>query len=142
MAALYPSDQWIKDLQKICNEDQGFKEACGDFAGKFVFQIEAEAGKLDKPAYLFLCVDQGEAKEAKALSSPDERPDAEYVITGKYSVWKNEVQAKQEPLRAIMTRRLRLIKGSQFTVLKQAKFAMKMINNCTKVAAVFVDEKA
>ena len=65
MAALYPSDQWIKDLQRICNEDQDFREACGSFAGKFVFQIEAEAGKLDKPAYLF------SARNAKTVTLHD-----------------------------------------------------------------------
>jgi putative sterol carrier protein len=140
MAALYPSEQWIKDLQGVCNTDNEFKEYCGNFAGKFMFQIEAEAGKLEKPAYLFMSVDKGEVKEAQALSSAGERSDVEYVITGKYSVWKNVVQGKQEPLRALMTKKLQLIKGSQFTILKQAKFAFRMINNATKVPAVYADE--
>jgi putative sterol carrier protein len=141
MAVLYPSEEWIKELQKVCNQDPEFKTACGDFAGKFIFQIEAEPPKLDRPANLFLSVEQGEAKEAMSLSSVGDRPDAEYVIAGTYAIWKKVVRGEQEPLRAIMTRRLKLTKGSQFKILKQARFAMKMINNCTKVDAVFVDEK-
>ena len=141
MAILYPSDAWIKDLQRICNEDAEFKTACGTFSGKFVFQIEAESGKLEETAYLFLWADQGEAKEALALGSLDDRPDAEYVISGKYSVWKNIVQAKLEPLRAIMTRKLKLVKGSQLKILKQVKFTLKVMNNCKAIDAEFPDEK-
>ena len=141
MAVLYPSDAWIKELRTVCNQDPEFRDACGEFAGKFIFQIDAEPGKLDTPAYLFLWVDRGEAKEAMELSSPEDRADAEYVITAKYSMWKKIVQGKQEPLRAIMTRKVRLTRGSQLKILKEARFAVKMINSCTKVDAEFVDER-
>jgi hypothetical protein len=142
MGVLYPSDEWIKELRTVCNNDPEFKEACGDFGGKFIFQIDAEPGKLDTPAYLFLWVDRGEAKDAMALSSPEERTDAEYVIAAKYSMWKRIVQGKQEPLRAIMTRKVRLTRGSQLKILKEARFAVKMINSCTHVDVEFVDERS
>ena len=140
MAVVYPSDGWIKELQKICRADPDFKDACGDFAGTFIFQVESEPGKLDKTAYLFLWADQGDVREALALSSTDEKPDAEYIITGKYSVWKDVVTGKQEPLRALMTRKLKLIKGSQLKVLKQVKLALRMMHNSTRVEATFADE--
>lgn len=141
MAVLYPSDGWIKELDRICNEDPEFKDAAGDFSGKFIFQIEAEPGKLDESAFLSVRVDQGVSSEPRALSSLDECPDADYIVTGKYSVWKNVVQAKQEPLRAIMTRKLKLIKGSQLKILKQVKLTLKIMNNCVKVDAEYPDEK-
>ncbi len=141
MAVRYPSDGWIKELERICNEDPEFKEAAGDFSGKFIFQIEAEPGKLDETALLSVRVKDGVTSEARALSSLDECPDADYIVTGKYSVWKNIVQAKQEPLRAIMTRKLKLIKGSQLKVLKQVKLTLKIMNNCVKVDAEYPDEK-
>jgi len=141
MPVLYPSDGWIKEFQKICNGDPEFKELGGHFTGKFIFQIEAEPGLLDKPSYLFYFPDRGEVKEAMALSSPDERADADYVIAGKYSVWKNIVQGKQEPLRALMTRKLRLVKGRQLKILKEVRLALKIMNSCLKVDAEFPDEK-
>ena len=141
MAVLYPSDGWIKELDRICNEDPEFKDAAGDFSGKFIFQIEEEPGKLDETAFLSIRVKDGVSSEARALSSLDECPDADYIVTGKYSVWKNIVQAKQEPLRAIMTRKLKLIKGSQLKILKQVKLTLKIMNNCVKVDAEYADEK-
>lgn len=141
MAVLYPSDAWIKELDRICNEDPEFKEAAGNFSGKFVFQIEEEAGKLDETTLLSIkCVD-GVTSEARALASIDDCPDADYVVTGKYSAWKGIVQAKLEPLRAIMTRKLKLIKGSQLKILKEVKLTLKIMNNCAKVDAEYPDEK-
>jgi putative sterol carrier protein len=141
MAVLYPSDGWIKELDRICNEDPEFKEAAGSFSGKFIFQIEAEPGKLDETAFLSVQVKDGVSSEAKALSSLEELPDADYIVAGKYSAWKNIVQAKLEPLRAIMTRKLKLIKGSQLKILKEVKLTLKIMNNCVKVDAEFPDEK-
>lgn len=140
MAVPYPSDAWIKELEKICNNDPEFKEACGDFSGKMIYQIDAEPGKLEKTAYLFCFPDKGVVKEAQALASADARPDAEYIISGKYSVWKEVVKGRQEPLRALMTRKLKLIKGSQLKILKQVKFALRMMHNSTRVEAIFPDE--
>ena len=141
MAVLYPSDGWIKELDRICKVDADFRDAAGDFSGKFIFQIEEEPGKLDETAFLSIRVKDGVTSEARALSSLEECPDADYIVTGKYSVWKNVVQAKQEPLRAIMTRKLKLIKGSQLKILKQVKLTLKIMNNCVKVDAEYPDEK-
>ena len=141
MPVLYPSDAWIKELQGICNADPEFRELSAHFTGKFIFQIEAEPGVLEKPVFLFCQPEGGEVKEALEIASPDERPDAEYIITGKYPVWKKVVQGKQEPLRALMTRKLKLIKGKQLKLLKEVKLALKLINSCTQVDATYPDEK-
>lgn len=142
MGVLYPSDEWIKELERICNEDPEFKQAAGKFSGKFIFQIEAEPGKLDDTTLLSIRVKDGVASEARAVASVDEVPDVDYIVTGKYSVWKNVVQAKQEPLRAIMTRKLKLIKGSQLKILKEVKLTLKIMNNCVRVDAEYPDEKS
>lgn len=139
-AVPYPSDQWIKELQRICNEDPEFQDACAGFSGKLVFQIDAEPGKLGSTAYLFCWPDRGDFKEAMALASPDERPDVEYIIAGKYSNWKEVVTGRQEPLRALMSRRVKLVKGSQLKLLKQVKFALRMMHNSTQIDARFPDE--
>ncbi len=141
MPVLYPSDAWIKELQEICNADPEFRELSAHFSGKLIFRIEAEPGVLEKPVFLFCLPDRGEVKEALEIASPEERPDAEYIITGKYGVWKNVVQGKQEPLRALMTRKLKLIKGKQLKLLKEVKLALKLISNCTRVDAEYPDEK-
>jgi hypothetical protein len=142
MGAIFPSDSWMKELQRICNEDQEFKEACGNFSAKMIYQIDEEHGKLDETTFLFFWPHQGEIKEAMALSSPSDRPDTEFIILGKYSVWKAVLEGKQEPFRAIMVRRLKLVKGRQLTLLKQVKLSLRVLHNCTLIDSDFVDEIA
>jgi putative sterol carrier protein len=141
MSVRYPSDAWIKELDRICNEDPEFKATAGSFSGKFIFQIEKEPGKLEENAFLSVKVKDGITSDARALASLDELPDADYIVTGKYSAWKDVVQGKLEPLRAIMTRKLKLIKGSQLKILKEVKLTLKIMNNCMKVDAEYPDEK-
>jgi len=142
MPVRYPSDAWIKELQKLCNADPEFRKMGAHFSGKFIFQIEAQPGVLDKTVSLFCWPDRGEVKEAAEIASPEERPDADYIITGSYPVWKNIVTAKQEPLRALMTRKVKLVKGKQLTLLKEVKLALKLMNTCARVDAEFPDETA
>jgi hypothetical protein len=140
-ALLYPSDERIKELQRVCNEDPEFRDACSGFSGKLVFQIDAEPGKLDDTAHLFCWPDRGDFGEAMALASADERPDVETIIAGKYSAWKEVVTGGQEPPRALMSRRVKLVEGSQLKLLKQVKFALRMMHNSTQIDARFPDEQ-
>lgn len=137
MPVRYPSDAWVKQLQDICNADPEFREIGAHFTGKFIFRIEAEPGVLDHDVHLFCWPDNGEVKEAAEIGSPEERPDVDYIVTGAYRVWKDVVQGKQEPLRALMTRKLKLIKGKQLKLLKEVKLALKLINACKQVDATF-----
>jgi putative sterol carrier protein len=141
MAALYPSDEWIKDLQRVCNEDPRMKEVGGNYSASFVFEIEADQN-LKEPAYLYFWPDKGVVKDSIALKSLDEKPDATYVIAGKYSNWKNLVKGKMAPLRMITTRKLRVVKGSQIKLLQNVKLSLRVMHNCLEVPCEFVDEKA
>ncbi len=133
MGFKYPSDEWMKELKRICNDDKEFKDAVGTFGGIFVFQLEPEPGKLEKRTYLFLQIQDGNITNAGELPSIDDRPDLDYILEGSFSVWKDVITGKREPLRAIMTRKLKLVKGKQLALLKNTKMAMRMINNCVKV---------
>jgi len=142
MAVRYPSDAWIKQLQEVCNADPEFRKLGAHFTGKFIFRIEAEPGVLEKDVNLFCWPDHGVVKESAELASAEHRPDVDYIVTGSYRVWKDVVQGRQEPLRALMTRKLKLIKGKQLKLLKEVKLALKLINACKQVDATFPDETA
>jgi putative sterol carrier protein len=140
MAFPYPSLAWIKELQRICNTDPEFKEACSDFAGKMMFHIEAD-DKLPKDVCLFIDVGDGQVKEAAEYATMKDREDTDYIMSAKYAVWKAIIQAELEPLRAIMTRKMKLVKGSQLKILKYVKFTLKMMSNSKAVDASFELEK-
>ena len=53
--------------------------------------------------------------------------------------FKEIVTGRQEPLRALMSRRVKLVKGSQLKLLKQVRFALRMMHNSTQIDAEFPD---
>ncbi|MBT8341601.1 MAG: hypothetical protein HKP58_07280 [Desulfatitalea sp.] len=140
MGFMYPSAEWMKELKRICNEDGEFKNSVGKFKGSFVFQVLPEPGKLEKPAFLKFAIADGSATDAGAAETLDELGDVDYVLEGNYTIWKEVISGKREPLRSIMTRKLKVTKGKQLTLLKNTKMAMRMISNSVKVSSVFADE--
>ena len=132
--------EWIRELERICNADPEFKDAVSDFVGKILLHMEADE-KLGKDVSLYIDVGDGRIKESAAYESIQDRPDAEYVLSAKYSVWKEVIAGRLEPLRAIMTRKMKLVKGSQMKILKYVKFTLKMMTNAMTVESSFELEK-
>jgi putative sterol carrier protein len=140
MGFTYPSLAWIRELERICNADPEFKDAVSDFVGKMVLHIEADE-KLGKDVSLFIDVGDGRIKESAEYASVQDRPDADYILSAKYAVWKEAIAGRLEPLRAIMTRKMKLVKGSQMKILKYVKFTLRMMTNAMTVDSTFELEK-
>jgi putative sterol carrier protein len=140
MGFTYPSLAWIKELERICNTDPTFKDACSDFSGKMMFHIEAD-DKLGKDVCLFVDIGDGRVKEAAEYADMKDRPDTDYIMSAKYTQWKNVINGELEPLRAIMTRKMKLVKGSQLKILKYVQFTLKMMSNSKAVDSSFELEK-
>jgi putative sterol carrier protein len=140
MGFAYPSLAWIKELERICNTDSSFKDAASDFVGKMVLHIEAD-DKLGKDVCLFIDVGDGRIKESAEYASIQDRPDADYILSAKYTQWKQVISGQLEPLRAIMTRKMKLVKGSQLKILKYVQFTLKMMANSMAVDSSFELEK-
>jgi len=140
MGFTYPSLAWIRELERICNADPEFKDAVSDFVGKMVLHIEADE-KLGKDVSLFIDVGDGRIKESAEYASVQDRPDADYILSAKYAVWKEVIAGRLEPLRAIMTRKMKLVKGSQMKILKYVKFTLRMMTNAMTVDSTFELEK-
>jgi putative sterol carrier protein len=62
-------------------------------------------------------------------------------MSAKYTQWKEVISGQLEPLRAIMTRKMKLVKGSQLKILKYVKFTLKMMSNSKAVDSDFGLEK-
>jgi putative sterol carrier protein len=140
MAFIFPGLEWTQEVQRICNADPEFKEAVQDFNGKMMFHIEADE-KIDKSVCLFLDIADAQVKEAAEYADMKDRPDTDYILSAKYTQWKEVITGQLEPLRAIMTRKMKLVKGSQLKMLKYVKFTLKMMDVTKAVDSDFSLEK-
>ena len=137
---VFPSEEWLKELEQLTVSDEEYKKAGADWEGDVVMIIEAEPGKLDEPFYYYSKPHRGDLLEARKLASLDEKPDVEYVISGPYSVWKSIVKREADAMQMMMKGKVR-VKGDMQKLLKYAKFQQLGMKALQKVETTFIDEQ-
>ena len=130
MSFSFPSDAWIKELSDRLNESASYERSAKDWEGDFVFIVEPDEAYPDS-AYLFLGLRHGKSTGAALLESEDER-EAEFTIRAPYGVWRKVIEGKLDPIRGMMTRRLKL-SGNMVKIMRYPKAAQEIISCCAEV---------
>jgi len=130
MAFVFPSDEWIKELGRLLNESESYERSARDWEGDFVFVVEPDEG-FEETAYLFLGLYHGKSTGGELLASEDER-EAEFVIRAPYGVWRKVIDGELDPIRGMMTRRLKL-SGNLMKIMRYPKSAQEIVSCCAEV---------
>ena len=123
MAIPFPSDEWIKALHQELNSSKAYQEAAKKWEGDLSFIVQS--GSQD--TYLYLDLWHGECREAYAS---DSAVDSEFTIAAPLATWKQVIQGKVDPIRGLMTKKLKLT-GPMAKILKAPKAAVELVN-CAK----------
>jgi len=134
MAFEFPSDEWIKELSRRLNASASYERSAKDWEGDFVFVVEPDAA-YSGTAYLFLGLYHGKSPDATALANDDERT-AEFVIRAPFSVWRQVIEGKLDPIQGMMTRKLKLT-GNMMKVMRYPKAAKEIVDCCALVPTDF-----
>ena len=135
--AFYGSSEWMESFKNTLNSDDEFAKEAGKFSGTFLSVTEIKG--LPRPIYVWFELDKGQMVEWEHISKPEDRK-AEFVMTGDYYTWKDICLGKQDPLKAVMSGRLKT-KGNKLKLLKQTKPSMAMIKVMQKLSTEFIDDK-
>ena len=136
---VYPSEEWVKAVQDALNASKQYEKVAKKWKGALIVEILPEEGILDKPAYLYINPVAGKVEEACQLKSLDEK-DAPYVMTAKYSIWKDILNGKYDGTQAIMKGKMKL-KGNMQELMKNVAASQVMMNEMKKVETTFLDEQ-
>jgi putative sterol carrier protein len=126
----FPSDEWIKALMAEVNASAAYGEAARTWEGDFYFVINTGPGVPDD-VYLYMDLWYGECREAFKATDPSARA-PEFVIRAPLVAWRKVIQKQVDPIRALMTRQLRL-QGTMTKIMKHPKAATELVNCCTLV---------
>lgn len=130
MAFAFPSDAWIEELGRRLNENTSYERSAKDWEGDFLFVVEPDED-YDETVYLFLGLRHGKSTEAAQVASKDER-DTEFVIRAPYGVWRRVIEGELDPIRGMMTRRLKL-SGNLMKIMRYPKAAQEIVSCCAEV---------
>jgi putative sterol carrier protein len=130
MAFTFPSDAWIKALSRRLNQSASYERSAKDWEGDFIFIVEPDEA-YEETAYLFLGLYHGKSTDAALVESEDER-EAAFVIRAPFSIWRRVIEGELDPIRGMMTRRLKL-SGNMMKIMRYPRAAQEIVSCCAEV---------
>lgn len=128
MAILFPTDEWIKEAKVKINGSEAYQKAAKIWEGDLVFVVTAVPDER-QVAYLYMDLWHGECRDAYET---DASKDSEFTITAPVAVWRDVLDGKLDPIRGIMSRKLKM-SGSMAKIMKSPKAASELVNACSTI---------
>lgn len=137
MALVFPSEEWLKELSDRLNADPNYAKAAANWEGTFVFHILPGEG-LDEEYILWADPTHGIWKDPKRIKNINEET-VNHGLTGIYSIWKKVIKGELDPIRAMITRKMKVI-GSMAYILKFKKGSDIIIKTLKGIETNFIDD--
>jgi len=138
---VFPSRGWAEAAMAMVNADPESVAAGRGWTGDFGVVIEAEAGKLGEHFVVWVRPEAGRIAELRVLVDPDDLDEFEpaYRIRAPYSVWKGLLRGSEDPVEAILKRRLR-VDGDVQPILERMRYKDIATRVLSNLETRFIDE--
>jgi putative sterol carrier protein len=110
MTAVFPSEEWLKELEVKLNSDARYNEVAKNWEGDLFFLIEPE-GNLKERLTFYLDLWHGKCRKVEYKPQPESYPTPTFTLTSTYSNITAVLSGKLNPMTAMMTSKLK-VKGS------------------------------
>ena len=121
------SDAWAKACQAEINASETYREAAATWEDPVAFTIEGDGGRG-----VFVDLWHGQCRDARVVSNGDVDR-SPYVIAGDEATWENVLGGSLEPLNALVTGRLKLVKGNLGALAFHIRSARELVNCAARV---------
>lgn len=141
MAARFPSDEWTKQFGDALNNKGDYKTAAKNWRAGAVALIVSAAPEVGINAEycIYLDVHEGVCREARPCSLVEAQKQP-FSIRAEYGWWKSVIRGDLEPVKALITGKLKL-KGDLATIVRHIGAARSMARTAALVETLFPDEK-
>lgn len=127
--ALFASDDWVEALKEEVNSNQEISQAAKGFDATIQFIIKNIDERGDLPFW-------AQIMDGTFLEVRSGKKECDYTITGDYPVWKDIVEGKQDPLQAIMIKKL-VFEGNMQTIMKYVKAISLLMESVQRIPTEF-----
>jgi putative sterol carrier protein len=128
MSIKFPSDEWIKELERCLNLSEAYAQAAATWEGDNIFTILPDADYPDT-THLYINLQHGKASDARQLKSLDEQK-ALFTTSAPFNTWRRVLEGRLDPIQGMFSGKLKLV-GSMAQVQRTPKATYEMV----KVAA-------
>lgn len=110
MAAVFPSEEWLKGLEGQINSDTKYRDIAKNWEGDVFFIIEP-AGNLEERLTFYLDLWHGTCRKVDYKPQPGAYPNPTFTLTATYTDITSILTGKLNPMTAMMTSKLK-VKGN------------------------------
>ncbi len=136
MAYMFPSVEWVAQLQHEVNNSAAYASSGKTWEGDFYFIIQHEGGPVPEQR-MYLDLWHGKCREAHLVTGP-ESITPEFTITGTTKTFRKIFEKKLDPIQALMTKQLKL-QGNMMKIMRSVKATLDLVNCCSLIDTVYPD---
>lgn len=137
----FPSVEWTDALRIALNNSRAYREAGKPWTFGSVAMIvrcDPDSG-LDQDAGVILDVHRGECRGARFVEGDNDPEDADFVIVGNYSEWRDVIEGRLDPIKGMMEGKLKLARGHLPTIIRFVEPSRLVVSSARKVPTRFAD---
>lgn len=137
--ATFPSPEWLDEYAKAIEQRSRLLEAAQSWSGDVSLVVEPEADKgVPSEMWAWFDISGGDFRGARVVS-PDEGERAIFVIKAPYSVWKDVIRGRIEPIRGMTQGKLKLF-GDLPAIKENVEAVAELVAAAAEVSTTFVDD--
>ena len=107
MSAIFPSEEWLKELEVKLNSDEKYGEIAKNWEGDLFIVVEPE-GNLKEQLTFYLDLWHGKCRKAVFKPKPDQFPNSVFTLTATYNNIKDIMTGRMNPMTAMLTMKLKV----------------------------------
>ncbi|GAB4461236.1 MAG: hypothetical protein Kow0070_18520 [Anaerolineales bacterium] len=131
MAAVFPSEEWLKELEARLNSDERYADVAQKWEGDLFFFIEPE-GNLKERLTFYLDLWHGKCRKVAYQPAPDSHPNPAFTLTASYNNITAILSGKLNPMTAMMTSKLK-VKGSMGYMMRNVPTVLDFVRVAQEV---------
>ena len=124
MSAIFPSMDWLNELNAKLNNDERYADIAKKWEGDMTIVVEPE-GNLKERKIFYLDLWHGKCRGVAELTDPSEKQ-ATFTLTATYDNIKRIVTGKLDPMQAMLTRKL-MVKGNLAVMMRSVPTVLDFV---------------
>lgn len=131
MTAIFPSEDWLKELEAKLNSDERYAEIARNWEGDLLFFIEPE-GRLKERLTFYLDLWHGACRKVEYNPEPATYANPTFILTASYNNITAILSGKMNPMTAMMTSKLK-VKGSMGYMMRNVPTVLDFVRVAQEV---------
>ena len=131
MAAVFPSEEWLKGLEAKLNSDARYQEIAKNWEGDLFFFIEPE-GRLKERLTFYLDLWHGTCRKVEYQPTAESYPSPTFTLSSTYGNITSILTGKLNPMTAMMTSKLK-VKGSMGYMMRTVPTVLDFVRCAQEV---------